>query len=60
VKPQTERSWEVPEDGWGVPLDAFPLTEPGETPKGTGNGSAGADRNARHGRSRRRLRRAGR
>ena len=59
-EPKPGRSREDPADGWGVPLEAFPITEPGEEPGGVGKGSAGAGEAARQARSRRRSRRGGR
>lgn len=59
-EPQPGRSREDPVDGWGVPLEAFPVTEPEGEPGGVAKPSAEAEGAGRQPRFRHRLRRAGR
>jgi hypothetical protein len=55
-EPPSETSQDALADGWGVPLEAFPVTDSGDDPEGGGSGSAGTK--PRSG-PRRRLRRGG-
>ena len=58
-EPRLGRPAEAPADGFGVPLEAFPIDEPDEDQEGVGKGSGRDERPSRHVPFRRRRRPAG-